>query len=116
VAFNLSKTSLERIQENVQQRRDEALRHEVSELHPADIAERGLSEGQVVNLHSHTREDGLTRTAQGFKIVPYDIPRGCAAAYFPETNVLVSKDSFAVGSRTPLSKFIPITVTATTGD
>ncbi len=39
MAFNLSRTSLERIQENVQQRRDDALRHEVSELHPADIAE-----------------------------------------------------------------------------
>ena len=81
-------------------------------LHPADIAERGLREGQVVDLHSHTPEDGLTRTAVGFTIVPYDIPRGCAAAYFPETNGLVSKDSFAIGSRTPLSKFIPITVTS----
>lgn len=81
-------------------------------LHPADIAERGLTEGQLVDLHSHTTEDGLTRTAPGFAVVPYDIPRGCAAAYFPETNVLVSKDSYAIGSRTPLSKFIPITVTA----
>ncbi len=80
-------------------------------LHPADVAERGLTEGQEVDLHSHTAEDGLTRTATGFKVVPYDIPRGCAAAYFPETNGLVSKDSFALVSRTPLSKFIPITVT-----
>jgi len=81
-------------------------------LHPADIAERGLVEGQNVDLHSHTPEDGLTRTVRGFKVVPYDIPRGCAAAYFPETNVLVSNQSFAHGSRTPLSKFIPITVSA----
>ncbi len=81
-------------------------------LNPADVAERGLVEGQKVDLHSHTPEDGLTRTARGFQVVPYDIPRGCAAAYFPETNVLVSKDSFANGSRTPVSKFIPITVTA----
>ena len=84
-------------------------------LHPADVAERGLAAGQEVDLHSHSPEDGLTRTARGFRVVPYDIPRGCAAAYFPETNVLVSKDSFAVGSRTPLSKFIPITVTAAAG-
>ena len=84
-------------------------------LHPADIAARGLHEDQAVDLHSHTPEDGLTRTARGFRVVPYDIPRGCAAAYFPETNVLVSKDSFAEVSRTPLSKFVPITVTAATG-
>ena len=39
VAFNLSRTHLERIQELVAQRRDEALLNEVSQLHPADIAE-----------------------------------------------------------------------------
>jgi len=81
-------------------------------LNAADIAERGFTDGQVVDLHSHTIEDGLTRTATGFTIVGYDIPQGCAAAYFPETNGLVSKDSFAIGSRTPLSKYIPITITA----
>jgi anaerobic selenocysteine-containing dehydrogenase len=84
-------------------------------LNPDDLAERGLSDGQMIDLHSHAIEDGLTRTATGFRAVAYDIPRGCAAAYFPETNGLVSKDSFAMGSRTPLSKFIPITMTASGG-
>ena len=79
-------------------------------LNAEDIAERGLKDGDVIDLTSHTPEDGLKRTAAGFKVVAYDIPRGCAAAYFPETNGLVSKDSFADVSRTPLSKFIPITV------
>jgi molybdopterin-dependent oxidoreductase alpha subunit len=83
-------------------------------LHPADLAERGLTDGQAIDLHSHAKEDGLTRTARGFRAVAYDIPRGCAAAYFPETNGLVSKDSFAEVSRTPLSKFIPITITGAT--
>ncbi len=81
-------------------------------LHPADLAERGLTDGQAIDLFSHSSEDGVTREARGFRAVAYDIPRGCAAAYFPETNVLVSKDSFAIGSRTPLSKFIPITIVA----
>lgn len=39
MAFKLSKTNLERIQDNVAQRRDEALLGEVGEMHPADIAE-----------------------------------------------------------------------------
>ncbi len=84
-------------------------------LHPADLAARGLTDGDAIDLHSHTPEDGLTRTARGFRAVAYDIPPGCAAAYFPETNGLVSKDSFAHRSRTPLSKFIPITVTPAAG-
>jgi len=75
-----------------------------------DIAERGLSVGQKVTLVSHTREDGKQRQASGFEVRAYDLPRGCCATYFPEANVLVSKDSFAKGSRTPLSKFVPVTV------
>ena len=82
-------------------------------LNAKDISERGLRDGDVVDLTSHTPEDGLRRSAPGFTVVAYDIPRGCAAAYFPETNGLVSIDSFADVSRTPLSKFIPITVAKT---
>ena len=28
-------------------------------------------------------------------VVPYELPRGCAAAYFPEANALVPLDSVA---------------------
>ena len=45
-------------------------------------------------------------------VVPYDIPRGCAAAYFPEANVLVPLASVAAGSNQPASKSIPITLEA----
>ncbi|WP_336275935.1 hypothetical protein [Nocardioides sp. B-3] len=36
----------------------------------------------------------------------YDQPRGCAAAYYPETNPLVPLDSTAEGSNTPTSKSV----------
>jgi magnesium transporter len=39
VSYNLSETSLERIQEHVLHKRADVLRNEVSEMHPADIAE-----------------------------------------------------------------------------
>lgn len=39
MAFNLSETNLERIQDHVLQKREEALRNEMGEMHPADIAE-----------------------------------------------------------------------------
>ena len=76
-------------------------------LNPADMETRGIKEGDRVDLIS---VDGLgkERIAPGFKATVYDIPQGCAAAYFPETNVLVPLDSVAERSNTPTSKFIPV--------
>jgi molybdopterin-dependent oxidoreductase alpha subunit len=73
-----------------------------------DMADRGLAEGQLADVAS--RYAGVLREVQGFACVPYDIPRGCAAAYFPETNPLVPLESFADESRTPTSKSIAVTV------
>ena len=78
-------------------------------MNAGDLAERGLRDGDPICLTSH-HEDG-ERQASGFKAVEYNIPKGCAGAYFPETNVLVSVRSYAAGSRTPTSKFVPVTVT-----
>jgi molybdopterin-dependent oxidoreductase alpha subunit len=76
-------------------------------MHPLDIAERGLESGARVDLTS-VWDDGATREAQDFKVIEYDIPRGCAASYFPETNVLVPLNAFTAKSQTPLSKWIPV--------
>ncbi len=79
-------------------------------VHPDDAAERGLQRGDVVDVIS--RHGEVRRVAERFQVVPYDIPRGCAAAYFPEANVLVPVDSYAKGSRTPTSKSIPVVLRA----
>ncbi len=71
-----------------------------------DLAERGLRDGDRVDLVS-VWTDG-ERRAEGFRAVAYPTPRGCAASYFPEANVLVPLDSTAVGSNTPTSKSIII--------
>lgn len=73
-----------------------------------DLASRGLRTGDRVDITSHF--GGRARTAHGFTAAEYDIPRGCAAAYFPETNVLVPIDSVAAGSNQPASKSIVVTV------
>jgi molybdopterin-dependent oxidoreductase alpha subunit len=75
-----------------------------------DIAELALGAGQVVDLTSYF-DDG-ERHADRFIVVPYPIPRGCAAAYFPEANPLVPLRSFADRSGTPTSKSIVISITA----
>jgi hypothetical protein len=61
-----------------------------------------------VDLTSHF-QDG-ERHAPGFTVYPYELPRRCAAAYFPETNVLVPLDHVAERSNTPASKSIVITI------
>jgi hypothetical protein len=59
-------------------------------------------------LISHFESE--TRRAQRFKAVEYDIPEGCAAAYYPETNVLVPIRSVADGSNQPASKSLIISI------
>jgi anaerobic selenocysteine-containing dehydrogenase len=77
-------------------------------LNPEDLTEAGLERGQLVDLTSHFK--GRKRVAEYFLVTPFEIPRGCAATYFPETNVLVPIDSVAERSNTPTSKFVVITV------
>lgn len=78
-------------------------------LNSDDLADRGLADGDLLEVESHF-EDGRRRVVREFQAVAYDIPRGCAAGYFPELNPLVAAGSFAERSRTPTSKFIPATV------
>ncbi|MEO0469598.1 MAG: FdhF/YdeP family oxidoreductase [Bacteroidota bacterium] len=77
-------------------------------MHEDDITDRGLFDGQLVDIHSHF--EGEKRTAKSFRVIKFDIARHCCAAYFPEANVLVPIRSRAKGSNTPASKFIVITV------
>ncbi|MFD0852010.1 molybdopterin dinucleotide binding domain-containing protein, partial [Actinomadura adrarensis] len=76
-------------------------------VNPDDLAGLGLADGTMVDLVSEW-SDGVERRAPGFRIVQYPTAKGCAAAYFPETNVLVPLDSTAEVSNTPTSKSIVI--------
>ena len=77
-------------------------------VHPDDLASLGFADGDAVDLVSEWRSPGSVeleeRRAEGFRAVAYQTVPGCAAAYFPETNVLVPLDSTAKGSNTPTSK------------
>ncbi|WP_418956445.1 FdhF/YdeP family oxidoreductase [Streptomyces tritici] len=74
-------------------------------VHPEDAAELGLADGAYTDLVSEWH-DGVERRAPGFRVVHYPTARGCAAAYYPETNVLVPLDSTADISNTPASKSV----------
>lgn len=72
-----------------------------------DIALLGLRAGDRVDVRS-LAEDGIERVVRGFLLVANDLPRGCLAAYYPETNPLVPLSSLADEARTPTSKSIPV--------
>lgn len=55
-------------------------------------------------------EDGISRKLNGFTLYFYDVPRGNAAAYYPEVNPLVAIDSVGDLSYTPTSKSIPVVI------
>jgi len=85
-------------------------------VNPDDLAELGLEDGQKVDVHAEW-EDGVERVLPGQRIVSYPTARGCAAAYYPEANVLVPLGSVAEGSNTPVSKAVivrlePVAVSA----
>ncbi|GHE63063.1 hypothetical protein CP980_25000 [Streptomyces vinaceus] len=76
-------------------------------VNPEDAAELGLADGSYTDLVGEWK-DGVERRAPGFRVVHYPTARGCAAAYYPETNVLVPLDSTADVSNTPASKSVVV--------
>jgi molybdopterin-dependent oxidoreductase alpha subunit len=77
-------------------------------VNPEDLLERNIRPGTPVDITSYW--EGTTRRAERFIALPYEMPRGSAAAYFPEANVLVPIGSQAEGSGTPTSKSVEIDI------
>ena len=78
--------------------------------HPDDIAALGFADGDVVDVVSeYAGTNGPEeRRVTGFRLVPFDTPRGNAAAYYPETNPLVPLDHVAERAHQPASKAIVV--------
>ncbi|UFU07339.1 FdhF/YdeP family oxidoreductase [Ruania halotolerans] len=80
-------------------------------VHPEDLADQSVADGEMVDIVSEFGRPGdepTERRAERFRAVAYPTARGCVAAYFPETNVLVPVDSYATTSRTPASKSVVV--------
>lgn len=74
-------------------------------MNPLDMADLGVEAGDRADIVGEF-DDGVERVAANFRFVPYDIPRGCIAGYYPEMNVLVPLGSAGDESDTPTSKSI----------
>jgi len=86
-------------------------RRDVVFANPDDIAARGLSSGDRIDLAA-AFDSGGERIVRGFTLVARDIPRGCLAAYYPETNILVDLDDRDTRSGTPAYKSVPVRLSA----
>ena len=75
----------------------------------ADMAKRALAQGDLVTLRSAT-DDGVERRVAGLAVVPYDIPEGTIAGYFPECNPLIPLWHHAKESKVPAAKAIDVFV------
>ncbi|MYV65844.1 FdhF/YdeP family oxidoreductase [Streptomyces sp. SID2131] len=78
-------------------------------MNRADMRERGIADMGPVDITS-TARDGGHRRLDGYLAVPYDIPRGCAAGYMPEMNVLCALDDHSTQSGQPIMKHVRVTV------
>lgn len=78
-------------------------------LHPDDLAARGLHDGDRIEIECLV-DDGHVRRLTDFTARAYDIPRGCAAAYYPEASALIPAGPGSEHTRTPLYKETPVRV------
>lgn len=74
-------------------------------VNPDDLAEIGAEAGDRVDVVGR-HDDGIERVADSFRVVPYDLPRGSVAGYYPELNVLVPMSTAGEHSDTPTSKSV----------
>jgi hypothetical protein len=68
-----------------------------------------LREGQIIALVSDAGDNQLRRR-DGLIVTPYEIPRGCLGAYYPECNVLIPVEHHAELSHVPAGKSVPVRI------
>ena len=83
-------------------------------MHPLDMAERGLAEGDMAHVAT-VADDAHLRELTGLRVVPYDLPRGSVGGYFPECNPLIPVQHHAHKSHVPAAKNIPVRVRRAAG-
>jgi anaerobic selenocysteine-containing dehydrogenase len=73
-----------------------------------DMVKLDLDVDKLVTLYNEY--NGRKRSVSGLTLIPYNIPEGCVATYFPECNPLIPLDQKARKSNTPASKSIKIKI------
>jgi molybdopterin-dependent oxidoreductase alpha subunit len=74
-----------------------------------DMRARGITPGGLVDITA-TARDGSRRQLRRYTAIEYGMPRGCAAGYMPEMNVLIAASDYSRQSNQPLMKNIKVRV------
>jgi molybdopterin-dependent oxidoreductase alpha subunit len=77
-------------------------------INPLDLEKIGKNPYDIIDLQS--QYNNKTRTVKQLKLLPYNIPQGCLAAYFPECNNLIPATEYAEKSQTPISKSVIVKI------
>jgi formate dehydrogenase major subunit len=80
-------------------------------MNARDIERHGLEADAEVSLEA-VSPDGMERRIDGLRIIPFDLPEGCIAGYYPECNPLIPLSHHAKESKVPAAKAIPVKVVA----
>ncbi|MFN7025990.1 MAG: FdhF/YdeP family oxidoreductase [Pseudorhizobium sp.] len=78
-------------------------------INPKEMQKLGLREGQIVGLQTDI-EDGRERKVGGLKVLPFSLPDGCIAGYYPELNPLIPLSHHEKLSQTPAAKAVPVRI------
>ena len=84
-------------------------RRDIVFMNEADLRERGLEHGDLVDIESAT-QSGRDLRMLGLTVVEHDIAAGSVGAYYPEANVLLPLDHMDPESGTPSYKCVPVRV------
>jgi anaerobic selenocysteine-containing dehydrogenase len=76
-------------------------------LNRNDIVRLGFAPGDWVRVRTALETD-VRREVGPFQIIAYDIPEGCAASYYPESNALIPLWHHAKRSKVPAAKSVPV--------
>lgn len=79
-------------------------------MHQEDMRDRGIGEGDLVDIRA-TSKDGTVRSVENYRALRYNLPKGSAAGYMPELNVLVGLEDYSKESDQPLMKNLWVRVT-----
>jgi molybdopterin-dependent oxidoreductase alpha subunit len=88
-------------------------RRDVVFLNAEDLAERNLSAGDRVDLQAAPfpgESPNPSAVLKGLTAVVYNIPKGSAATYYPEANILIPLDHHDPKSGTPSYKSVPVRI------
>ncbi|BAN26423.1 oxidoreductase alpha (Molybdopterin) subunit [Caballeronia insecticola] len=80
-------------------------------MNERDMRARSLHAGDEIALET-IADDGVERRVANLTLVPYAIPEGCIAGYYPECNPLLPLWHHAKESKVPGAKSIPVRMIA----